>query len=137
MSNSLRIILILISAAIFAAAYWWHFSTSAELWKVNQEIERSWKKKDEAADLTVEQPEKKVVTETSDRLRSSGRDPIVLEGRGNYVTAKDLTFVVPKTMRRIQLTIQDHVGRRVTSYTLPNTFIGIRPGQRINLRVQE
>lgn len=136
MSNSLRVLLILVSAAIFAAAYWWHFSTSAELWKVNREIERSWGKRKSSNETTIEQPEKRV-TESASRMRSSGRDPIVLEGRGNYVTGKDVTFVVPSNMRRIQLTIQDRVGRRITSYTLPNTFIGIRANQRINLKVVE
>jgi hypothetical protein len=136
MSNKLRVTLLLVSALIFAASYWYWFSPSAELWKVNQEIERSWGKRSEAPKTEEIVSEKKVVEDTR-RLSSSGRNPIVLEGRSNFVTARDLTFVVPKTMRRIQLTIQDHLGRRLTSYTLPNSFIGIKPGQRINLKVQE
>ena len=38
-------------------------------------------------------------------------------------------------MNRLQLKIQDKVGRNLSSYTLPNSFISVKPNQRITLEI--
>ena len=76
------------------------------------------------------------VLSNAQNLRSSSRNPIRLESKRNYVTGKNVTFMVPDDMRRIRLSIQERNGRQITSYSLPNSFISIKAGQRINLKVE-
>jgi len=145
MSNITKIILLVISGILLYSAYWYYFSFEGQLWRVNQEIERSWREKGifrNEAKKEVEDFNKTVFSENdtlnqTKTLTSSSRDPIILEGKRNYVTGKNISFLVPETMRRLRLTIQDRLGRKLSSYTLPNTFINIKPKQRINLEVIE
>jgi hypothetical protein len=135
--------MVLVSVIIFGIAYWYYFSKEGQLWRINNEIEKSWSySRDELRKMKKEDEEtqrrtfseKKVAADAS-RVSSSSQKPIVLEGKGNFVTGDDVTFMVPTKMRRLRLTIQERNGKYVDSYSLPNAFISIRPGQRLNLKV--
>jgi hypothetical protein len=145
MSKTTKIILIVISGILLYFAYWYNFTTSGELWRVNQEIEKSWDRygiqrtetrREERDYAKSVLNERETLNETKS-LTSDSRNPIILEGKRNYVTGKNITYIIPKSMRRLILKIQDHLGRNITSYSLPNSFISVKPKQRITLEVQE
>ena len=145
MSNTTKIFLLVVSGLLLFFAYWYYFSVSGQMWRINQEIERSWKnteiyrnnqaKEEEDFSKTVFN-EAKTINETK-VLTSGSRNPIILEGKRNYVTGDNLTYIVPESMKRLLLIIQDHLGRNIDSYSLPNTFINIKPKQRITLEVKK
>lgn len=123
-------------------AYWYNFTVDGELWRVNQEIERSFDRSESVIENKIEETfEKTIKTEDSvvrtESTRTSARNPLVLEGSRNYVTGKNVTFIVPSTMRRLNLNIKDNVGRVVSSYSLPNSFISIKPNQRLEINIVE
>ena len=143
MSPALKVLLTIISIAILVFAYWYNFSKGGQAWRINRKVEQSWNK---PAPWQIEQKKeeeykKEVITEkdvadSAMSMRSSGREPIQLESNRNYVTGKNVTFVVPSNMRRLKLNIQESNGRLISSYSLPNSFISIKPKQRINLVVE-
>ena len=137
--------LIVISGILLYFTYWYHFSIPGELWRTNQEIERSWRdsglrrieqRREEQDYAKSILNEREILNETKS-LTSDSRNPIILEGRRNYVTGKNITYIIPESMRRLILKIQDHLGRNITSYALPNSFISVKPKQRITLEVEE
>lgn len=143
MSRTLRIILIAMSIAVLVFAYWFYFSKGGHTWRANQAIEKSWsieplwkKEQKKEEEHKKEVYDERDSAESVPRLNSGSRNPIQLESKRNYVTGKNVTFIVPDNMRRMKLNIQERNGRNISSYSLPNSFISISAGQRINLVVE-
>jgi len=149
MSDTQKNFIGVLSILVLAFCYWYYLTPQGQAWRVNQRITKEWDnaqiKWDKKWEVTKSEPvpipkeplgpagtsEKKVTT-----TRSSGRHPIQLTEKRNYVTGRNVTFVVPGNMRRIRLKVQDRVGRNISSYTLPNSIISIKPNQRITLVVE-
>ena len=143
MSKAYKVLLTIVSIFILIFAYWYYFTKGGQTFRYNRQVEKTWNKpalweveKKKEAEYKKEVITEKDVADNVTSLRSSGRQPIMLEGKRNYVTGKNVTFVVPSDMRRLKLNIQAKNGKLISSYTLPNSFIHISPNQRINLAVE-
>lgn len=137
MSQILKILLCVLSISVLGFSYWFYFTESGQTWRIKNQIAntktnpQSWERPEDLKDDNV------IEDAPQTRMFSSSRNPIALENQRNYVTGDTITFIVPKDMRRMELQIQDHLGRIIQKYELPNWAITIKPGQRIRLKVKK
>lgn len=104
----------------------------AEMEQKLREMEQNLEKKlKEAEDKTEQSTSSKGVVP-----ESSASSPIALTRSQNYVTGRNITFMIPNSMRRMVITIYDRNGRARKQYTLPNAFISVRAGERLNIYIQ-
>ena len=140
MSSALKILLSVVSVIILSFSYWFYFTEAGQVWRIKNQVDGAWVKKqtEDKPVVKADDLEEPQVIEDAPRTRmfSSSKNPIVLEDSRNYVTGDTITFIVPKDMNKMELQIQDHLGRIIQSYELPNWAITIKPGQRIRLKVK-
>jgi len=154
--NLTRIVLLSVSVVVLGFSYWYHFTDQGELWRINKQIQLDWTKEKNEAETDSEKTQQKEIEKKKQELeqqqkkledqktkledekisapKTSSRNPLQLTG--GYVSGKVVTYVVPKNMRTLTLTIQDRVGRTRDRYTLPNSFISVRPEDRLNIKIR-
>lgn len=66
----------------------------------------------------------------------SASNPMTLTSRRNFITGREITYIIPDDMKSMELNIQESNGKTITSYNLPHWAISVKPKQRIQLKVK-